>query len=73
MADVKISQLTTITPDLLDEIIVNDVVGESKTTHRATLQDVRNLANQNIDDMSAGGGGGLSQMEMDLKLLVIYM
>ena len=57
MADVKISQLTTITPDLLDEIIVNDVVGESKTTHRATLQDVRNLANQNIDDMSAGGGG----------------
>lgn len=58
MADVKISQLTTITPDLLDEIIVNDVVGESKTTHRATLQDVRNLANQNIDDMSAGGGGG---------------
>ena len=73
MADVKISQLTTITPDLLDEIIVNDVVGESKTTHRATLQDVRNLANQNIDDMSAGGGVVLSQMEMDLKLLVIYM
>ena len=61
MADVKISQLTTITPDLLDEIIVNDVVvGESKTTHRATLQDVRNLANQNIDDMSAGGGGAVA-------------
>ena len=52
MADIKVSQLTLFTPTLSDEIIVNDV--DELTTKRSTLENVRNLANQNIDDMAGG-------------------
>jgi len=53
MAGVKISELLLLTdPDLADEIIVNDV--DILTTKRATLQSIRDLANQNIDDTPTG-------------------
>lgn len=52
MADVKLSQLIAFTPVLSDEVIVNDV--SSLTTKRSTLQDIRNLANTNIDDVAGG-------------------
>ena len=63
MADIKISGLnlidgTTVPPlGLEDEIIVNDVdVGPPITaiTKRTTLQALRDLANQNIDDDPSG-------------------
>lgn len=58
MANVKISDLLLFdgTPGntlaLEDQIIVNDQ--DILTTKRATLQDVRDLANQNIDDTPTG-------------------
>ena len=52
MAEVKISQLVLFNPDLLDEVIVNDVSG--LITKRSTLQSIRDLANQNIDDTLTG-------------------
>jgi hypothetical protein len=63
MADIKISGLnlidgTTVPPlGLEDEIIVNDVdVGPPITaiTKRTTLQAIRDLANENIDDTPTG-------------------
>lgn len=63
MADIKLSGLnlidgTTVPPlGLEDEIIVNDVdVGPPITaiTKRTTLQALRDLANQNIDDTATG-------------------
>lgn len=49
MANVRISELLLLSPpDLTDEIIVNDV--DVLVTKRSTLQDIRDLANQNIDD-----------------------
>jgi hypothetical protein len=61
MAEVKISQLVLFNPDLLDEVIVNDVSG--LITKRSTLQSIRDLANQNIDDTLTG-----SQITGDLLL-----
>ena len=52
MADVKISQLLLFTPELTDTLIVNDV--SQVTTKRATIQSLRDLANQNIDDTLTG-------------------
>ena len=52
MADVKISQLLLFTPELTDTLIVNDV--SEITTKRSTIQSIRDLANQNIDDTLTG-------------------
>lgn len=52
MANVKISELLLFTPVLTDEIIVNDV--DVLVTKRATLQSIRDLANENIDDTATG-------------------
>lgn len=61
MAEVKISQLLLFTPELEDQIIVNDV--SAVVTKRATLQDIRDLANKNIDDTLEG-----SQVTGDLTV-----
>jgi len=58
MAGVKISELVileTADIELTDEIIVNDK--SILTTKRATLQTIRDLANQNIDDLAEPGAG----------------
>ena len=53
MANVRISELLLLSPpDLTDEIIVNDV--DVLVTKRSTLQDIRDLANENIDDTVDG-------------------
>ena len=53
MANVRISELLLLSPpDLTDEIIVNDV--DVLVTKRSTLQDIRDLANENIDDTGDG-------------------
>lgn len=52
MADVKISQLLLFTPELTDTLIVNDV--SEITTKRSTIQSIRDLANENIDDTLTG-------------------
>tara|TARA_R110000868_G_scaffold30953_8_gene113930 strand:+ start:20774 stop:22459 length:1686 start_codon:yes stop_codon:yes gene_type:complete len=55
MANVRISELLLLSPpDLTDEIIVNDV--DVLVTKRSTLQDLRDLANENIDDIAGGSG-----------------
>ena len=61
MAEVKISQLILFDPALEDQIIVNDV--SALVTKRSTLQSIRDLANQNIDDTGSG-----SQVTGDLAV-----
>lgn len=56
MAGVKISELVVLSdPELTDEIIINDL--PALTTKRSTLQSIRDLANQNIDDLAEPGAG----------------
>lgn len=56
MAGVKISELVILSdPELTDEIIINDL--PALTTKRSTLQSIRDLANQNIDDLAEPGAG----------------